>query len=347
MAMAGKERLMVSEMPKTETTDDGDTATSSGGSMAGELELQRALIIGAAGPTGWHLARELAGRGVAVRAAGRSRERLAEAYAGVDVELVSVDALAEDQVERAANGCDLVVDCVGLPADRMADHPRTARSIARALQATGALGLQVSSFWAYLPVRELPISEEHPRRGGVDYVRWRREAEDILGEAGAAVVNLPDFYGPRVHTSTVQQALVDAIEGRAMSWVGGRDTPREVVYVPDAMATVADLAGRSEAYGERWVVGGAGPLTGADVEEMVCQHLGRKVRLRAAGPVMLRVVSLFVSDLRLFMPMVPEYVRPIRYDDGKLRALLGEPRLTSYRQGIGETLDWLRGRTAG
>jgi hypothetical protein len=60
--------------------------------------------------------------------------------------------------------------------------------------------------------------------------------------AGAAVVHLPDFFGPEVHTSTVQNALEEAISGKPVSWMGQSDTPREAAYVPDAMRIVANLA---------------------------------------------------------------------------------------------------------
>jgi hypothetical protein len=42
------------------------------------------------------------------------------------------------------------------------------------------------------------MNESHPRSGGPPWVRYRREAEDILCEAGAAILHLPDFYGPHV-----------------------------------------------------------------------------------------------------------------------------------------------------
>jgi nucleoside-diphosphate-sugar epimerase len=200
----------------------------------------------------------------------------------------------------------------------------------------------VSSFWAYLPISQLPVNEEHPRRGGVDLVHWRREAEDILQDAGAAIINLPDFYGPHVHSSALQQPLQEAVEGKPMHWIGSAKTAREYVFVPDAMRTVAQLATRPEAYGERWIVPGAGPLTANDTAEIASNHLGRKVKVRAAGPVMLRIASLLVKPLRPFMPMVPYYVQPIAFDGSKLEALLGEQPVTPYTEGIGVTLDWLR-----
>jgi nucleoside-diphosphate-sugar epimerase len=309
-----------------------------------KLNIERAAVFGAGGPTGFFISTELLECGVKVRALGRHRDRLDQSFAGLGVETMAADALELDQVERAVAGCDLVVDCIGLPADRMADHPRTARNLAEVVRQHDARCLQVSSFWAYLPIRELPVTEDHPRQGGVNYVRYRREAEDILQAAGAAVVHLPDFYGPRVHTSTLQQPLQEAMSGKAMSWIGRSDTPREYAFVPDAMRMVAALASKPEAFGESWIIPGAGPLTGNKAARIVGEHLGREVKLRAAGPWMLRLVSLFLKPLKEFMPMVPYYVEPIAYDGSKLERLLGPQRTTPYEEGIRATLEWLKAR---
>jgi hypothetical protein len=45
------------------------------------------------------------------------------------------------------------------------------------------------------------------------------------------------------------------------------------------------------------------------------------------------------------MPMVPHYVREIRYDANKLRGLLGEVSMTPYEEVVPATLDWLRSRS--
>jgi nucleoside-diphosphate-sugar epimerase len=159
-------------------------------------------------------------------------------------------------------------------------------------------------------------------------------------------VNLPDFYGPHVHASVLQNALRDAVQGRAMNWIGAADVAREHIYVPDAMKAALDLAHHEEAYGERFVFPGAGPLTGKHLAEIASAHLGRAVRLRAAAPWLLRLVSLFNAELRSFQQMVPHYVRPLSFDSGKLRMLLGKVETTDYERGVGETLDWLRSRAS-
>jgi len=78
-------------------------------------------------------------------------------------------------------------------------------------------------------------------------VRYRREAEDVLCAAGAAILHLPDFYGPRVHVSTLQNALNEAASGKTVNWLGRTDVQREYIYVPDAMRIAVEVGARTEA----------------------------------------------------------------------------------------------------
>ncbi|HEX5052439.1 MAG TPA: NAD(P)H-binding protein [Planctomycetota bacterium] len=309
------------------------------------LHFERAAIVGATGPTGSHLADALLDRSIAVRAISRSEEGLRRTFAGRDVELTPADALDAAGLARAVHGCDLVVDCIGLPPDAMDRHAVAARNVARAAAGTGARMLHVSSYWAYLPLVRSPLDEDHPREGGSEWVRHRRAAEDVLLDAGAAVLHLPDFYGPRVHTSTLQSAIVDAVLGRTMNWLGRADVAREYVFVADAMRIASDVVRHEAAFGKRWIVPGAGPLRGSDVVRIVGELLGARVKLRTAGPFLLRLVSVFQKELRGFLQMVPEYVKPVAFDASRLRALVGEVELTDYRSGIARTVEWLRARS--
>jgi nucleoside-diphosphate-sugar epimerase len=221
-------------------------------------------------------------------------------------------------------------------------HPRTAAVIADAVRAEPCRSVHVSSYWSYLPVRRLPVDEDHPRSGGNAYIRLRREAEDVLRAAGAAVVHLPDFFGPEVHTSTLQRALEDAVENRPMSWIGSKDTARDAVYVPDAMVAVAELASREEAFGSSWIVPGSGPIDAQRLATLASEHLGRQVGIRAAGPFLLRLVALFTPELRPMLPMVPHYARAITFDGGRLEALIGRREPTPYAEAVPITLDWIR-----
>jgi len=306
------------------------------------ISFRKAVVLGATGPTGIHLTSRLRGRVPAIRVVSRSSGNLEKMFPEADLERVAVDVLEEDGAGYAIEGCDLVFDCIGLPSELMDRHPKVAENVAAAVAKTGARCVQISSYWAYLPIVRLPLDESHPREGGPPWVRYRRAAEDALQREGAAIVNLPDFYGPHVHTSVLQNALRDAVRGKSIDWIGAADVPREHAFVPDAMKTVVDLAHREEAYGERFLFPGAGPLTGRRLAEIASEHLGREVKCRAAAPWLLRLVALFNAELRSFLPMVPHYARPMSFDAGKLERLLGTAEPTDYERGIRETLDWLR-----
>ena len=298
-------------------------------------------ILGATGSTGIHLAAIWKQRGASVRVVSRSRGHLESVFPDSAFDKLAADVLKPEDAARAIEGYELVYDCLGLAPAQMHLHPVAAKTMAEAVRGAGARCIQVSSYWAYLPLQSSPLNEQHPRNGGPDWVRWRREAEDILLGAGVAVLNLPDFYGPHVNFSTLQTPLTEAAAGKTMNWIGGANTPREYIYVADAMRIAAAVADHAEAFGQRWVLPGSGPLTGTQTAEIAGRALGRTVKLRAAGPLMLRLVSLFSSDLRGFMQMVPDYMKPICFDASRLRALIGEPEMTSYDQGIAQTLSAL------
>ncbi len=298
-------------------------------------------VVGATGATGIHLSDRLRERGRSVRAVSRRRETLERRFAGRDVEIAVADALDPAALERAVAGTDLVVDAIGLPPERMADHPRTAAAVAAAARAAGARCLLISSYWAFLPHRGEVVDEAHPRSGGHAWFRFRREAEDAVLAAGGAVAHLPDFFGPCVGFSTVQLALRDALAGRPVSWLGGADVPRETGYVPDLMARVAELADREEAYGTDWGLAGTGTLTARRLAELAGEHLGRRVKLRAAPRWLLAPLSRVMPSLAAARPLIAPYTRPVRYDTAKVRALLGEAAPTPFPAAVAATLDWM------
>ncbi len=52
----------------------------------------------------------------------------------------------------------------------------------------------------------------------------------------------------------------------------------------------------------------------------------------------------FNKDVRGFLQVAPNYVKPVRYDAHKLQGLLGSPQIASYDVAIGQTLAWITAR---
>jgi nucleoside-diphosphate-sugar epimerase len=303
--------------------------------------MTKIAIIGATGPTGIHLAAELRKTDAVVRVVARAMDKLSRLFPDAAIEKWAADVLDANATLRAVESCDLVYDCIGLPGDQMHLHPVTARNIAGALRHTKARCIQVSSYWAYYPQVRPALDENHPRIGGPPWARYRREAEDILCEAGAAILHLPDFYGPQVHASTLQIALNEMASGKTANWLGKADVQREYIFVPDAMCIAAAIGAHAGASGGHWCLPGAGPLSGRLAADIAGHHLGRLVKLRSAGMTTLRVVSLINKELRGFLQVAPNYMKQVRYDACKLQRLLGLVKTTSYDMGIGQTLAWI------
>jgi nucleoside-diphosphate-sugar epimerase len=308
--------------------------------------MMKIAVVGATGPTGLHLVTELRKTVVTVRVIARSTDKLVRLYPEVAIEKWEADVRDAHATLLAVDGCDVVYDCIGLPGDQMHLHPVTARNIAGALRRTKARGVQVSSYWAYYPQVRTEMNEDHPRSGGPPWARYRREAEDILRDAGAAILHLPDFYGPHVHVSTLQNALNEAASSKTVNWLGRPDVQREYVYVPDAMRIAVEIGARTEARGQHWCLPGSGPLSGQQAADIAGRYLGREVKLRSVGMMLLRIVSLFNRDLRGLLQVAPDYMKPVRCDARKLQGLLGPQQMTSYDSGIGHTLAWIAPRRA-
>jgi nucleoside-diphosphate-sugar epimerase len=309
--------------------------------LSRETAIERAAIIGATGATGIHLARQLVEEGTPVRVLSRSADNLERHFSELDVERSVADAADAEAVRRGIGDCDVVFDCVGLPAAQMHLHPVTAAAITEAARYSGSRCLQVSSFWSYLPAADLPINEGSRRQGGNHYIQMRRQAEDIFVDAGGAVLQLPDFFGPAVAMSSLQRLLEEAVQGDTVNWIGSPDTERDYVYVPDAMRVAVKLARFPEAGGRRWVLAGSGALSARRAAEVAGHHLGKQLKVRGAPPWLLKIMGLFSTELRAFLPMVPHYAQPVSYDDGHLTELIGPIEHTTYDAAIAATLDWI------
>ena len=60
--------------------------------------------------------------------------------------------------------------------------------------------------------------------------------------------------------------------------------------------------------------------------------------MRAAPPWLLRILGFFNEDLRGFMQVVPEYVKPISFDGSKLTRLLSDTARRSYEDALRATI---------
>jgi dihydroflavonol-4-reductase len=216
----------------------------------------RALVTGAAGFIGAHVARALTDEGWSVRAFDR------EEPPGGAHEWVRGDVLDLDALQRALDGCDSVFHLAAIYSYYRRDAERMlhvniegTRNVLRA--AGGRRVIHTSSAATCGPVPGRPAHEDDQAPDWelkVAYKRSKIESERLALEAGAVVVNPTTPVGPGDRRPTPTGKMIrDVASGRARAYVNS--TALNVVSVEDVAHghVLAHARGRE---GERYLLGG-------------------------------------------------------------------------------------------
>jgi nucleoside-diphosphate-sugar epimerase len=296
------------------------------------------------------VARELDRRGISVRVAGRSREKLQQTFDSLaHAEIFPADLSDSRSAGAAARGMDTIVYCIGLPYPSHRLHPVLART---AVEAARMVGVQrfvlVSSVYGYGVPRTARVAETHPREPHTQKGRYRKEQEDIVlgahGQGGlrSLIIRLPDFYGPNADIGLANPIFRAALQRKTANWAGPINTPHEFVFTPDTGPVIADLASHDECFGEAWNFGGPGEINSLDFITRIYRAVGLAPKYRTAGAGLLKILGIFNADLREVVEMLYLQERPVILDDSKLLAKFPVKK-TSYDDGIRQTLEWMRG----
>ena len=230
----------------------------------------RALVTGATGKVGHSIARALLERGdevrVLVRNPGRAASQLPPA-----VQAIRGDVTEPASVEKAAAGCELVFNAMGLPEQWFADadifervNARGTETVVRAAAAAGARRVvHTSTIDVFHADPGTPFDEsqvaDYPK--GTAYERSKQHAERLALAAAAetgvelVIVNPAAVYGPGPPGSaSVELGLLrPVVEGRrgAVPLLPPGGLP--MVY-STGLATGQLLAGARGAPGERYIL---------------------------------------------------------------------------------------------
>jgi nucleoside-diphosphate-sugar epimerase len=305
------------------------------------MEGRKAVIFGATGATGRVIAQELLDREIAVRVVSRSATNLERDYGHTEAERVTADLFDAQLATHAADGCDVIFHCVGLPMERYTRHVELGRNTAQAMRSTGASCTLVSGYWSFGAGATLPITERTEHRPTDECSGARLEQERILLGAGARVAVLPDFYGPGSH-GVLMDALEAFVRGKPALWHAPTGDLREFVYTPDLGKPLVDVALSGGTEGERFIIAGAGGISATKIAQIAGRSLGCSPIFKGVSPLKLALAALVNKRARSFKPVAPIYRKPAVFDDSKFRGRFGG-EATPYERGIAETIDWLRG----
>jgi nucleoside-diphosphate-sugar epimerase len=308
------------------------------------LTRQTALVIGANGGIGREACLALQRHGWQVRALVRTLPTQ-----GQDgIEWVQGDAMNAEDVLRAASGADVIVHAVNPPGYRGWDQrvlPMLDHTIAAA-RANGARIVLPGTIYNYGQDAFPTLKEESPQHPPTHKGEIRTEMERRLQAATAEgvrvlVIRCGDFFGPRAGGSWLSQGLVrQGAPVKQMLYPGSYDIGHSWAYLPDVAEIMARLLDRESelASFERFHFGGYW-LDGHAMVDALRRVANRPGIKASKFPWWLaRLASPFNETMRELCKMRYLWQSPIRLDDAKLKAWLGDSLYTPLDDALHTTL---------
>jgi nucleoside-diphosphate-sugar epimerase len=306
-----------------------------------------ALILGATGGVGGEVGRALIARGWRVRALHRKGGAGA---ARTGFEWRQGDAMNKADVVDAAKGVSVIVHAVNPPGYRNWGQlvlPMIDSSIAAA-KASGARIVLPGTVYNFGPdawpnLRE--DSPQHPttRKGAIRVELERRLRAASTDGVRSLIVRAGDFFGPRLTgNSWFSAGLVKP--GKPVTSVlypGGKSVGHQWAYLPDVAETVARMIEAEDrlATFEMFHMEGHWDPDGTAFVEAISRVVGKpSLKARAFPWWALTLASPFVTLFREMREMRYLWREPLRMDNSRLVAFLGEEPHTPLNEAVKTTL---------
>lgn len=306
-----------------------------------------ALVLGATGGIGSEVARLLVARGWTVHALHRDPGRPSKEAPGLIWR--RGDAMSAADVAAAAEGVSVIVHAVNPPGYRNWGQlvlPMVDNTIAAA-RARGARIVLPGTVYNFGPDALPDLRETSPQNPVTVKGRIRVEMERRLraaADAGASVliVRAGDFFGPRAANNWFSQGLVKPGKPiAAITYPGRPGIGHQWAYLPDVAETMVRLLEKPEAL-EPFAVfhmEGHWDADGARMIEAIRAAAGvPDIRVGKIPWLLMRLLSPFAPFFREVSEMRYLWEAPIRMNNARLKAVLGEEPHTPLDVAVRATL---------
>lgn len=308
-----------------------------------------ALVLGASGGIGGEAVRCLLARGWEVRALHRDPDRLSVARKASGLIWQRGDAMVATDVAAAAHNTSVIVHAVNPPGYRNWGKlvlPMLDNTIA-AGGANRARIVLPGTIYNYGPDAFPNLHETSPQNPTTAKGRIRAEMERRLHAAAMAgtrvlIVRAGDFFGPRAGNNWFSQGLVKPGKPlTAITYPGRRGIGHQWAYLPDVGETVARLLEKSEILDDFAVfqMEGHWDDNGTRMIDAIRKAAGNpSIKVGKTPWAMIRLLSPFVPLFRELTEMHYLWNVPIRMDNERLKAVLGNEPHTPLDVAVRDTL---------
>jgi nucleoside-diphosphate-sugar epimerase len=302
------------------------------------------VVLGAAGGIGNAVVKELAARGLPVRAVSRDgRARVPDG-----VETVAADLTTQDGASRACAGATVVFHCAQPRYNRWAEEfPTLNAGIVAAAAGTGAKLVFADNLYMYGPVAEA-ISETTSQEPTSKKGRVRKElAAALLAACDAAGIQVAigrasDYFGPAGAGSVAGMMVTDAIARKPVRWPADADQPHTFSYLPDVARALAVLGASDRANGKAWVLPAAPPITARELVALIQGEIGGPVKLSVTSKLSMRAAGLFIPEAREIPDIWYQFAAHFVVDASAFHAAFGPLEATPLAQAVHDTIAWYR-----
>lgn len=308
-----------------------------------------ALVLGATGGVGGEVARRLVARGWRVRALNRNPDALPDSSRVEGLSWLRGDAMSANDVAAAAAGTSVIVHAVNPPGYRNWGRlvlPMLNNAIAAA-RANHARIVLPGTVYNFGPDAFPDLHEDSPQnpitvKGGLRVEMERRLRVAATEGASVLIVRAGDFFGPLPGGSWFSQGLVKPGKPvAAITYPGRSGVGHQWAYLPDVAETVVRLLEKADALEPfaTFHMDGHWDADGTGMIEAIRAAAGNpRIPVRRTPWPLIRLLSPVVPLFRELAEMRYLWRAPIRMDNRRLKAMLGEEPHTPLDVAVRATL---------
>jgi nucleoside-diphosphate-sugar epimerase len=302
------------------------------------------VIFGTGALAKW-TARELVKLGKPVRMISHSGK--ADPRIPAEVEVVKGDAYDVKNNIEVTKGADAVYQCAQPMYHEWAEKfPPMQKAILDAVSANGAKFIVGDNLYMYGDTNGKPIREDMPYQPHTKKGKVRGAMATAVmdahraGKIRAAIGRASNFFGPDDNAVT-SFAIRPALSGKAINLMGKLDQPHTFSYIADFGKLLATLGAREEALGQIWFTPSPAPVTQNQLVKIMEEEIGQKVKVMAAGKMMMSMLGLFMPTLRESVEMLYEWEKPFVIDSSKAEKAFGWQG-TPLKDAMRATIEWCK-----